>query len=164
MSPTPIHHSYWVIDGRFLAGEYPRGLDGPDRFDKMKALEAAGVSLFVDLTEEGELLPYEGELTTARHCRFPIRDISVPRSESETTGILDTIDGHLKSGGVVYIHCWGGVGRTGTAVGCWLAKHGDPGDAALDRLAQLWRHCPKSSSKRSPETKEQRDYVRNWRE
>ena len=23
----------------------------------------------------------------------------------------------------VYVHCWGGVGRTGTVVGCWLVRH-----------------------------------------
>ncbi len=26
--------------------------------------------------------------------------------------------------GAVYVHCWGGVGRTGTVVGCWLLRHG----------------------------------------
>lgn len=32
---------------------------------------------------------------------------------------------------MVYLHCWGGIGRTGTIVGCWLARNGFPGKAAL---------------------------------
>ena len=163
MKERPIDHCYWVSD-RFLAGEYPRAKTGCDVFGKLEALLDAGVTLFVDLTEEGELLSYGGELKSAEHRRFPIRDISIPRSTKQTAAILDAIDTHLSEGGVVYLHCWGGVGRTGTIVGCWLARRGYPGDAALDRLEQLWSHCPKSISRRSPETSEQRRYVGDWRE
>ncbi len=162
-SQTPIHNSYWVEEGKFLAGEYPRHLDGPEKFAKLRALEAAGISLFLDLTELGELLPYCGELRSAEHLRFPIRDVSVPRADSETTSILNAIDAHLESGGKVYLHCWGGVGRTGTIVGCWLARKGYVGDESLARLAELWGHCPKSNWKGSPSTGQQRDYIRNWR-
>ncbi len=40
------------------------------------------------------------------------------------------------------MHCWGGVGRTGTVVGCWLVRHGlDDGDA-IARIATLRRELP----------------------
>jgi len=32
--------------------------------------------------------------------------------------ILDTIDAALSAKRIVYVHCWGGVGRTGTVIGC----------------------------------------------
>lgn len=38
--------------------------------------------------------------------------------------ILDDIDAALERGGVAYAHCWGGRGRTGTVVCCWLIRHG----------------------------------------
>ena len=45
------------------------------------------------------------------------------------TRILDDVDAALADGGAVYVHCWGGIGRTGTVVGCWLVRHGlDDGD------------------------------------
>ena len=75
------------------------------------------------------------------------------------------IDRHIEEGRTVYVHCFGGVGRTGTIVGCWFVRHGRSGDEALERLAELWRDCPKSSRHpRSPQMPEQLDYVRNWRE
>ena len=82
-----------------------------------------------------------------------------------TTAALDAIDRHIAEGRTVYVHCFGGVGRTGVIVGCWLVRHGRTGDEALERLAELWRDCPKSSRHpRSPQMPEQVDYVRNWRE
>ena len=164
MIPKPIKNSYWVVEGKFLAGEYPRHIEGADRYAKLEALESAGVTHFVDLTEDEELKPYSHRIKRAQHLRFPIRDVSIPRSPDETAAIMDSIDNGVSSGGIVYLHCWGGVGRTGTMVGCWLSRHGSRGDAALSSLAQLWKNCPKSASKGSPSTREQRDYIRNWRE
>ena len=61
--------------------------------------------------------------------------------------------------------CWGGVGRTGTTVGCWLVRHGRTGDEALAHLARLWSRVAKAHrSPRSPETAEQAKYIRGWLE
>ena len=65
---------------------------------------------------------------------------------------------------MVYVHCWGGVGRTGTIIGCWLARHYEPGHAALGRLTELWQDNPKSRTRRSPETTDQVWYVLEWNE
>ena len=162
---TPTEYSYWVVEGRLLAGEYPLG--------ELRALVDAGVTAFVDLTRAGEssrrgdLPPYAEQLREiagdeARHLHFPIPDMRVPE-ERLTAEILDAIDGELEAGGVVYVHCRAGVGRTGTIIGCWLARHGERGDAALERLEDLWEgtalamHFP-----RTPENDLQHEYVRDW--
>ena len=59
----------------------------------------------------------------------------------------------------VYVHCWGGVGRTGTIIGCWLVMQGISGDGAIRRIAELRAGMP-DSGRRSPETNEQRRLVR----
>lgn len=168
LPPPPIANSYWVVPGRFLAGEYPRrrnGADGAEVFAQRRALLEAGVTLFIDLTEEGELRPYAGRLGAAEHRRFAIPDGGVPETPEDTAAILDAIDRHLADGGMLYLHCWGGVGRTGTIVGCWLARHGGlSGEAALSRLAELWRQNAKSARRDTPEYPWQRDYIRQWRE
>jgi protein-tyrosine phosphatase len=70
----------------------------------------------------------------------------------------------MANGEMVYVHCWGGVGRTGVVIGCWLARNGSMGESALLRLRQLWQHCPKSRTRQSPETAEQEGYIIGWKE
>ena len=99
------------------------------------------------------------------HERHPVVDVSVPASPTEMTGILDAIDAALDGGETVYLHCWGGVGRTATAVGCWLVRCGRTGDEALVQVAEWWRGVEKAHRRpQSPETREQRAYVRGWTE
>jgi len=150
MTDQPIEHCYWVSPGKLLAGEYP-GSKGEDSTKlRINALTGAGVSA--------------GLLKKVPHQRFPIRDVSIPDSSELMVAILDAIDYHLSQERVVYIHCWGGVGRTGVIVGCWLARHGFKGQAALDRLHELWSQCPKSVYRKSPETREQEEYILRWEE
>jgi protein-tyrosine phosphatase len=159
----PIKYSYWVEPNKLLAGEYPRNKDDLSSQEKLSALLRSGVTVFIDLTEENEdLEPYSAMIDGASHHRFPIRDLSIPKSPDATVAILDAIDRQIERGDLVYVHCWGGVGRTGVIVGCWLARHGLGGEAALVRLRELWRQCPKSVARKSPETREQELYILNW--
>lgn len=170
--PRPTPNTYWVNE-HLLAGEYPGHKDEAEARRKLAAFLDTGVTCFVDLTEEGELVPYAhllparaptSELPVEYH-RHPIRDVSVPRSPAEMIAILDTIDEAIAAGHTVYVHCWGGVGRTGTVIGCYLVRHGLDGEAALAELARLWRTVEKSGRKpQTPETWQQREWVRNWRE
>lgn len=160
---------YWVEKHKFLAGEYPRNLDEETSQAKIDTLIQLGVTAFIDLTHEADgMEPYTQFFEAHRSGRisyqqFPITDLSVPESNMVTNKILDAIDEHIAEGRVVYVHCWGGVGRTGVIVGCWLARHGFPGKAALSRLHELWRQNPKSRFKKSPETNAQERYVTEWR-
>ena len=165
MTERPIEYCYWVVPGELLAGEYPRNIDAASSLLKIKALLGAGVSAFIDLTEENDgLSPYSSMIGAASYQRFPVKDVSLPRSAGETVAILDAIDYHIGQGHIVYVHCWGGIGRTGTIIGCWLARHGCGGRPALDRLKELWKQCPKSADRESPETGEQEQYILNWDE
>lgn len=164
MNP-PIENCYWVVQGQLLAGEYPRDIDGHSSVEKINALLRAGVTVFIDLTEEEDgLLPYTSFIDGASYQRFPIPDFSIQDSDDVTTLVLDAIDYHIGQGRVVYLHCWGGVGRTGTMVGCWLARHGESGEVAYERLQELWQECSMSACSQSPDTEEQRQYILDWEE
>ena len=169
----PIPNSYRLHDGRLIAGEYPGDRDEKVACAKLGALLDAGVTAFIDLTEQREMSPYNGlvaEMAKARggsvtYVRVPIRDLSVPSSPRVMREILDTIDSALERGGTVYVHCWGGVGRTGTVVGCHLVRRGMTGDEALRRVVELFMNMEKySRGRRSPDTDEQDAYVRGWAE
>ena len=164
MTARPIENCYWVETGKLLAGEYPRNIDDESSRPKLVRLTGAGVSVFIDLTEDGELYPYAQWLETEIHQRFPIVDTSVPDSLDITAAALNAIDDHISQGRTVYVHCMGGIGRTGTIIGCWLARHGPAGQAALDRLRELWQACPKSRHRQSPERREQERYILDWKE
>jgi hypothetical protein len=171
--PKPIAESYWVKSGRFLAGEYPRSIGEAASYDKLRRILDAGVTLFVDLTHAADPLePYDAMIEALRteyparslqHVSIPIRDMSVPSSPEVAARILDAIDEELEDGGVVYLHCWGGIGRTGTIVGCWLVRHGLDGEAAIGHLNELWQDNPKRSWwPRIPQTDRQFEYIRRW--
>jgi protein-tyrosine phosphatase len=163
-----MNQCYWVVQNKFLAGEYPRSLEEKSSREKIVFLIKAGVSAFIDLTEESEgLKPYSHLLDKYKgvsHDRFPMQDMSIPAAKEITVAVLDAIDKHIQEERIVYVHCWGGVGRTGVIVGCWLARHGWRGDSALVRLRELWQQCPKSAYRITPETKEQRQYIAGWEE
>jgi len=159
----PIQYCYWVDAGNFLAGEYPRNLDEQSSREKMQALRHAGIEVFVDLTTVHDgLSPYDHLLDGARRVNFPIPDVSVPENDAQMKSILDEIDSHLCSNRKVYVHCWGGIGRTGVVVGCWLARHHGGGREGYARLQQLWLANPKSARRDSPETREQVDFILKW--
>jgi len=165
----PIPASYWVVDGVLLAGEYA-GASTPARArPKLEALLDAGIRAFFDLTEEGELPPYEDLLRdlandrglSVAYDRVPIRDAGVPGA-ADLQRLLSLLKSNVDRGTPSYVHCWGGIGRTGTVVGCWLVEHGAlEGKAALKRIAELRFGTP-DRGWRSPETDEQAALVLGW--
>jgi protein-tyrosine phosphatase len=165
---VPIPSSYWVLPGRFLAGEYPGAKAEAEAQQKVQQFLQSGVGFFVDLTCENELSPYAHHLqgdssATVSHHRFPIRDFNIPTIE-EMIATLDAIDTALGKKQVVYVHCWGGIGRTGTVVGCHLVRHGMSGQGALAEIKRMRRNIPLTDRIRSsPETSAQRQMVLNWK-
>ena len=166
----PLPESYWVEEDAFLAGEYPGRFEEEQARKRIDALLEAGLNTFIDLTKPNETVPYLAILqeqahaydVDIQHYRFAIGDFGLP-TPAQMKSILDQIDTSLNAGRKVYLHCWGGIGRTGTTVGCYLVRRGQSGEGALRQLAAWWREVPKSSiHPRSPETQEQADFVRNW--
>ena len=173
--PVPYNNSYWVSPGLLLAGQYPRTPDPESSREKLRSLLDTGVRTFVNLTFTGEgrthgrLQEYVTLLdSVARvmnvevyHYQFSIVDMGLP-SPGLMDSILDTIDESLTKALPVYVHCWGGYGRTGTAVGCWLIRHGlATGDTVLDTIAALRKNIENSLFD-SPQTPEQKTFVQTW--
>jgi protein-tyrosine phosphatase len=159
---VPIRSSYWAADG-LLAGEYPGSWDGGAALRRLRAFADCDVSVFVDLTHPADgLEPYEMLLEpTARRLAHPIVDMGTT-TVPHMTRILDDVDEARAAGLTVYVHCWGGRGRTGTVVGCWLMRHGlDHGDA-IGRIARLRRDVEDAHAP-SPETAAQRAMVTGWK-
>lgn len=163
--------AYWVLPGQLLAGPYPCAADLPAAEQRVANLLACGVTYVVDLTEPGEynLRPYwpilrqkaEAAGTRVERWNSPIPDMSTP-SVVQMREILKRIDAALVSGHRVYVHCFGGVGRTGTVIGCHLVERGMQGNEALVEIERLRLGLPNANCA-SPETDAQRRMVRTWK-
>jgi hypothetical protein len=156
--------------GRLLAGEYPGKFDMELTRKRLDALIEAGIDTFIDLTKSNETVPYLNILleeakiydTQVTHHRFPIGDFGLPTPKLMNE-LLDKIEASLEAKHKIYLHCWGGIGRTGTTVGCYLVRQGKTADEALDQLSAWWRTVPKSQyHPHSPETREQVNFIRTW--
>jgi hypothetical protein len=175
--PAPLRSSYWVLPGRFLAGEYPGEVEPEVTGKILRTLIMAGIRTFVDLTDEGEVnedakvIPVyrsilrnvaEAEPVQVTYANIPIEDRGIP-SPWTMRCILDVIDRSLTDENPVYVHCWAGRGRTGTVVGCYLKRHGlADGPDILAKLALLRRNTL-NGRETSPHTSEQIAMVTNWK-
>jgi DNA polymerase-4 len=167
-----LSSTYWVQPKLFMAGPFPMSYQQDGTEEIMDILLGMGIRQFIDLTETHEhaLDHYRPALTrtaarknlAVKYSRFAIVDRGLP-STGQMREILDAIDASLEARLPVYVHCYGGIGRTGTVVGCWLVRHGLTGRAALGRIMELRKEFagPYDSS---PETPEQKAFVVNWKE
>jgi hypothetical protein len=173
MRENPIPDSYWVLPDQFLAGGYP-GLRNDEALTRMRliALLNSGFNTFLDLTNESERPPYFAMLvdeashvgSDVRHQRFSFPDYDVP-SNAKMVITLDAIDSALADDFKVYLHCVGGIGRTGTTVGCYLVRHGMKPMDALLHLRRLYRSSAQSLlAPVSPESDAQVNFILNWKE
>jgi protein-tyrosine phosphatase len=174
---APTSWSYWVVPGRLLAGAYPGALDAAEHRAKIQRLLDAGIRAFINLTEADErgrggqpFIRYEEAVQglarsrgVSRSClRFPVRDLGVPTVEQMRT-ILDAIDQALAEQRPVYLHCWGGVGRTGVVVACWMLRHGlTTTDSFRQVLTQLRQADRERGHRPSPENTHQEEFIQSW--
>jgi hypothetical protein len=168
----PHGNCYWLIAGQLLAGEHPGAMLPSACIARIDAMLDTGVRQFIDLTDEGEGPgPYVPGLferagthrLRVAHRRFVIPDYGVP-SVSLMRAALDTIYAAIAERELVYLHCWGGVGRTGTMVGCMLREQGFTAARALALIGRKWLAMEKRMQHpNSPETAEQVAFIQQWR-
>jgi len=169
--PRPFENSYWVIPGKLLAGATPGIANTEATHSRLRSLKEYGITSIINLTEADEkdhngnlfynyeVSPAAGQLSI---YRFPIRDMDIP-SPVNMARILAQIDREINAGRTAYVHCWGGLGRTGTVVGCYLLqKKMVEVEMVFDRIRELKSASPVLAKLESPQTIAQREFVEGW--
>ena len=115
---------------------------------------------------EQMLGPANDGTSPASFVHFGLPDLSVAPSLEALDSIVRECVGRLVGGEQLYIHCWGGRGRTGLVAACVLGalytqEQLGGAEEALTRV-QTYYETREPTLKTSPETEEQRDQVRGW--
>lgn len=149
----------------FLPGKQGEGWSGTHRRNLQRDVrwlrEAYDVDTFLLLVEDHELrllsVPNIAAVMTEHGIellRHPIPDGGVPADHAAFGRTLDEVRARLARGQSVVVACRGGLGRTGTIVGCVLRDGGLDGDAAI-ALTRASRHG-------TIENPEQERFVMGW--
>ena len=139
------------------AGHHWRDLDA----DVQRLATEHGVQTFVLLVEDHEL-DRTGTTRIAdvmaadgiELLRYPIVDIDVPADPAAFAVFLAQVEDRLRAGRRVVVTCKGGLGRTGTTVGCLLREAGLDADAAVV--------LTRASRRGTIENPTQEGFVRAW--
>jgi len=188
------HTANWLIPGEVMLGHYPGNCPTRQHKDDMVAetideIRNAGICTFVCLQDEvpsqEEPWPEGGVKKTsdrakwatgtfqnyrrfagedASYVHYKLPDLSVAQSLEDLDEIVCDLMKRVKSGAKLYIHCWGGRGRTGLVAACVLGGlYGEMDvEESLDRVQKAYDLRQPWRKKQSPETEEQRIQARDW--
>jgi protein-tyrosine phosphatase len=156
--------SAYFVTNQCLFGAYPTQ-------HQIQQLEEWGVNIVVNLTknDEKKIRPYR---TGAKVIQFSIPDRKVPENVREFCALVIHLTREIRKGKKIYVHCKGGHGRAGllvAAILCYLHKitpkesfirtseyHATrPVHSTKPRKNEFWK------TKGSPQTQEQREFVRS---
>ena len=172
----PFPRTWWIDPGKVIGGRYPGTPDPVKSRRLLKLLLKAGVRVIVNLQEADEcgvgehpfpdykpvVAELAAELGVKVQClRFPIPDCVAPSIEKMAT-IQKAIQKAVEAGLLVYVHCWGGHGRTGCVAGCWLVSNGYDPEQALKLMKRRRTHDPHLKLNAAPLTGEQRGAIEHW--
>lgn len=172
----PFERSWWIEVGKVIGGRFPGTPDPVESASLLGRLLDVGVRVVINLQETEECgsngrpfpdyvpilrkIADHRRITVEAH-RLPIRDMKVPTA-ARMHEILDAIDRAIAAGQLVYVHCWGGHGRTGTVAGCWLVRAGASCTDALQAIEHARRDDAYLAQNPAPQTEAQLAFVRSW--
>lgn len=174
--PTELDN--WVIPGMLMCGPYPGAFEDRRNTQLLRRVLSKGVDTFVCLQEELDLeVPeevwrsgvalrpyfYDAQKLTKKDLKWvqlPMTDGNVA-PDSETAQLVVLMAEHMKAGRVLYLHCFGGHGRTGVICCLLLSYLYRISAAEAMKRVQAYHDCRiEPQGAKSPQTVVQREQVK----
>jgi hypothetical protein len=130
------------LQGALIGSEHPENLrsDGPGKLDVTRAIaeyltNERRVRTVLNLTERP--WTYGVGVLAARH--LPMSDRHIQQTAHETLSLaVRVIEQGVSAGQGVWVHCQGGIDRTGCVIGCYLISTGLTPEAAIASIKDRW--------------------------
>lgn len=182
----PTNESNWVIKGELLVGAFPGYVNDKENEEILTKILNCGVSTFVSLQKEYDnnnpeenwknnigLRPYfkDAEKMIKEKHLYPNLNTSVEKltlfhepikdcdtiDDDKTVNLAKKLVKAIYDGEVIYLHCWGGHGRTGVIV-CIMfhLMYGLIADEAIYLCQKLHDFRVETCFVTSPQTQKQR--------
>jgi len=136
----------WIIPDRLLASRKPRDLA------QLVRMRSMGVIAALNLTEHD--WP-RGWIKGSRmdYLHIPVEDFGIPTPDQAMLAV-GFIRDRIEEGAVM-VHCFAGLGRTGTIIGIYLVESGMEPDRAVATVRDM--------RPGSLEVMEQEEFVLSWK-
>ena len=159
----PTGYSYRV-DENVWAGEYPVWeWEQGAGMRQLRLFTDFGINCFLDLTENGEMPPYASFLpNNISRYSLPIPNGCIPYSVRWVVDLFRIIGDKFdnRQGTKLYIHCQGGVGRTGIIVACYYIYFKEmSADEALAEMRKGYATHGRSVWMSAPENDAQVNFI-----
>jgi atypical dual specificity phosphatase len=139
----------WVIENQLA------GCRGPKSSQDLEFLCKNGIKAIIRMATPSESRVTSAEVKSLGLTEYkePVQDYTPP-SQEQLVRITEFISSKLADGKPVAVSCGAGMGRTGTALACYLVANGSSADEAIQEI--------RLSRPGSIETLDQEDAVRHY--
>ena len=160
-----------LLNGKLIGSEHPENLrrEAAEKLDMTQRIarqlvEDHRVRTVLNLTER----PWSYGLSELRVVHVPMSDRDIRATAHETLTLATRAIGEAIGGGqAAWVHCQGGIDRTGCVVGCYLVSAGEPPDTAIAAVKERWperrKNNPHSHELWEPVAERIREYAATLR-
>jgi protein-tyrosine phosphatase len=138
------------LNGNLIGSEHPENLrrEPSEKLDvtqriARRLVESHRVRTVLNLTEH----PWSYGLSELRVVHLPMSDRDIRATSHETLTLATrVIDEAITAGQAAWVHCQGGIDRTGCVVACHLVSSGQTLDTAIAAVKECWPERRRNNS------------------